>query len=247
MSNKIFLGILLLVFIIAGYVIYSNYDEKKAYESNGQDVSFNCEDSTGFVAVFDTEMTKVDIVVAGELEYSFPNIGDELVPYRFGNESKVYTFVGEEVVVADLVSETSKVCQQPFDQNNAPYNFGDAGEGGGEDNDPAAAVSANIIGSWKSNDDAKFIREFKAGGVVVDHYENVEPTNGTWTAFTMESGVETPFPLTAGSVYLSVVMDDFPEEVLYFELASLTAEKLELYFLGRAGVLSFTRVGASME
>lgn len=245
MSNKIFLSIILAVFIIAGYVIYANYNEKKAYESNGEGVSFTCEDDTGFLAVFDSAMTKVDIVVAGKLEKSFPNIGDDLVPYRFGDESKVYTFVGEEAVVADLVSGTSRVCQQPLDQNNAPYNFGDAGEGAGEDNDPAAAVEADIIGSWQSTDDDKFIREFKEWGVIVDRYEATESTEGTWSVFTSASGIETPFPQTDGAVYFKVVMDDFPEEILYFELAKLTPEELELFFLGRGGVLSFTRVGES--
>lgn len=245
MSNKIFLSIILAVFIIAGYVIYANYNEKKAYESNGEGVSFTCEDGSGFLAVFDTAMSKVDIVVAGNLESTFPNIGDELVPYRFGNESKIYTFVGEEVVVADLVLGTSRVCQQPLDQNNAPYNFGDAGEGAGDDNDPAAAVSTDIIGSWQSTDDDKFIREFRAGGIVVDRYEATESTEGTWSVFTSESGIETPFPQEAGSVYFKVVMDDFPEEILYFELAKLTPEELELFFLGRGGVLAFTRVGGS--
>lgn len=247
MSNKIFLSIILAVLIIAGYVIYANYNEKKTYETNGEGVSFSCEDDSGFVAVFNADMSQVDIVVAGVLENTFPNIGDELVPYRFGNESKVYTFVGEEAVVADLVSETSVVCQQPLDQNNAPYNFGDAGEGGGEDNDPAAAVSTDIIGAWQSTDDEKFIREFRTGGIIVDRYEDMESTEGTWSVFTSKSGIETPFPQTEGAVYFKVVMDDFPEEILYFELAKLTPEELELFFLGRGGVLAFTRVANSAE
>lgn len=244
MSNKIFLGIILAVFIIAGYVIYANYTEKKAYESSGQGVSFSCENGTGFLAEFDAGMTNVDIVVGGNLEKSFPNIGDELVPYRFGDEFKIYTFVGEEVVVADLVSGVSVVCKQPFDQNNAPYNFGDSGEGAGADNDGAAAVMTSIIGNWQSTDDAKFTREFRDGGVIVDRYEATEDTEGTWSVFTSESGIETPFTQTVGAVYFRVVMDDFPEEILYFELAKLTPEELELFFLGRGGVLAFTRVSA---
>lgn len=242
MSNKIFAGIIVVVLIIAGYVLYKNYSDKNDAGEGGNSVVFRCENGTGFTARFSEDMETVDILVANKVERSLPNIGDERVSYRFGDESRVYTFVGEEVVVADLASETSIVCTQPFDNLNAPYNFGDTGEGAGENNDQAAAARENIIGSWQSTDDAKFIREFATGGVIIDHYEGVDNTSGTWSAFTSEANIETPFPQDAGAVYFEVVMNDFPEEVLYFELAKLTPEELELFFLGRGGVLAFTRV-----
>lgn len=248
MSNKIFAGIILAVLIIAGYVIYDKYyGPDEGAEGTITGISFMCEDGTGFIAEFAANMSQVEILVAGKSQHILQNAGDELVPYRFGNEAKVYTFVGEEAVIADLGSNTSVVCRQPFDQNNAPYNFGDAGEGGGDTPDLADAVTENILGSWKSTDDTKFTREFKAGGVIVDHYEAVEDTTGSWRAFTTTDGLETPFLQTPNAVYLRVVMNDFPEEVLYFELAKLTPEELELYFLGAGGVLSFKKVGDNQQ
>lgn len=242
MSNKIFVGFILTILIIAGYVVYSKYNPDQAEEVSGTGISFMCEDGSGFIAEFAANMTEVDIIVSGQSAYVLPNTGDELVPYRFANDARVYTFVGEEAVVANLGANTSVVCRQPFDQNNAPYNFGDAGEGGGDTPDLVDAVLENILGSWRSTDDAKFTREFKADGVIIDHYEEVEDTAGSWNAFTSNDNLETPFPQTPNTVYLRVVMNDFPEEVLYFELAKLTPEDLELFFLGRGGVLSFTRV-----
>src|SRR5690606_14802350 len=123
---------------------------------------------SAFVAAFSADMQEVEIEVAGTVERVLPNTGDELVPYRFGDTTRIYTFVGEEAVVADIASNTSVVCTQPIDQNNAPHNFGDSGESGEDIPDLVDTIEGNIIGSWQSTDDAKFIREFKVGGIILD-------------------------------------------------------------------------------
>lgn len=242
MSNKIFLGIILAVLIIAGYVFYQKYENEETPEEGVTTITFNCENGSSLLATFGADMKEMKIAMNGKAPETWPNTGDELTPYRFGDTTVTYTFVGEQVIVANLESGTNFACRQPFDPDNAPYNFGDAGEPGAETPDIVDSVLRNIIGSWRSRDDAKFVREFKEGGVIVDRYEGTEDTAGTWSAFAASEDIETPFTQTPNAVYLRVVMNDFPEEVLYFELAKLTPEELELYFLGAGGVLSFTRI-----
>ena len=57
MSNKIFVGILLVVLIIAGYVIYNNSKDEERV--NGTGVSFMCQDGTAFIAEFSADMDAV--------------------------------------------------------------------------------------------------------------------------------------------------------------------------------------------
>jgi hypothetical protein len=241
MSNKIFLGIILAVLIIAGYVLYQKYEDQELATDGSTTITFTCENGTSLLTTFGADMKEMKIAMNGKPPKTLPNTGDELVPYRFGDDDITYTFVGEQVVVTGKAGDDF-ACRQPFDPDNAPYNFGDAGEVHGAIEDPATTVAADIIGSWQSDDDAKFVREFKEGGDIVDHYEGIDDTTGTWSAFAASADTETPFPQTPNAVYLRVVMNDFPEEILYFELAKLTPEALELYFLGAGGVLSFTRL-----
>lgn len=249
MSNKIFLGVVVIVLIIAGYVIYTNYSDNEPLPLSGDGVSFICDAGPSFIADFAVDMSSVSIVVAGVVERTLQNTGDDLTPYRFSDSLFTYTFAGESATVTDHTSNTSTVCRQPFDPNNAPYNFGDAGEGGGsEQNNPAAAVNENILGMWRSLDDQRFNREFRADGTFLDIYEGASDTVGVWRAY---NGRNLPEPVDFepenNAVYLILTDDITPELVMYFLVAKLTPEEMELVYMDRGGVLRFTYVGPAEQ
>lgn len=105
----------------------------------------------------------------------------------------------------------------------------------------AAATMANVIGMWQSSDDPRFTREIRNDGVVVDRYEGEEDSDGLWMVFTKEIP-DTSFTGTieAGAVYLSIAMSE--DEKYYFQVMNADGQKLDLLYLDRGGVLSFTRV-----
>lgn len=244
MSTKIFLGIMVAILAVAGYVAYKNYLDTEegtpaTAESNG--VSFICEDSSYFVAEFSPDFSRLNIVIDGVVDRSLPRQGGDQALYRYAEGGRTYLFAGEEARVSDAGTGRDTTCHQPFDPNNASYNFGDQGEGGGAETDVAAAARANLVGTWQSRDDAKFIREFQADGTAIDRYDGTPDAPGSWQTFTSESGVATPFPLDAGAAYLKMEIGG-DEEMLYFKVATLTPERLDLVYMNRGGVLSFNRL-----
>ncbi|MEY2640907.1 MAG: hypothetical protein RL150_300 [Candidatus Parcubacteria bacterium] len=85
-------------------------------------VSFICEDGTYFVAEFMSDTT-MRVVVDGVLART---VSKEDVPRtQYDDDRYSYLFAGERVTVADKEQRTMTSCGQPFDPNNAPYNFGD--------------------------------------------------------------------------------------------------------------------------
>jgi len=168
------------------------------------------------------------------------------MPQTFEDASFKYVFAGEGVTVTDKAAGTSTTCSQPMDPNNAPVNFGDAGEGAGiqpAGSQPSAVqvVSESILGKWMSTTDEKFVREFKAGAVI-DWYENEAVSQGTWKAFTQESAPELPYALEANTVYLELTMTGTQADKLYFKLVKLTPESLQLIYLDRGGMLEFAAI-----
>ncbi|OGG86018.1 hypothetical protein A2392_00935 [Candidatus Kaiserbacteria bacterium RIFOXYB1_FULL_46_14] len=242
MATKIFLGGIILMIMVAGLIIYINNREGAMIEKLGEQVSFICDDGNDFIAEFSPDMSVLNVIVAGNLKYSLSNTGNETIPYRFGDNEHEYTFTGEEVIVTSSDMKEGVVCNQPFDPNNAPYNFGDSGEGAGEDQDIKLAITENLEGTWKSVDDEKFSRSFHSDGLVIDHYEGSEDTAGKWEVFTASSSVTTSFQLQPGAVYLRIMMGDSKEETLHFLLSKLTPEELELIYMERGGVLRFSFV-----
>lgn len=128
MSKKVFLIVIILTITVAGLCIYriKNNQKEDGATNTDEQISFICQDDNHFIAEFSSDTATLRIIVAGEVKYILPSLGDERVPHRFGNNGRTYTFVGEVVRVANLKTGERTVCDQPFDPNNAPYNFGEA-------------------------------------------------------------------------------------------------------------------------
>ncbi|MDP2650397.1 MAG: hypothetical protein Q8P16_02420 [bacterium] len=123
-------------------------------------------------------------------------------------------------------------------QQNEPQANG-AGE---EPEFPSAGAVANgLVGTWQSNEDAKFKREFNADGTVTDTYEgeNAVASHGEWEVFTDPSAEPVEVPDIPGATYVRLVFD---EETVYFIVPEITESNLVMIYLGRGGALTFTRV-----
>lgn len=238
MSTKIFLGVIVVVLIVAGYVIYRNYENPGAVALRGPEVSFMCEDGTSFIAQFSPEMDQMNVIVAGNIEYTLPNTGNEMSPYSFGDSERQYAFAGEGVTVAHAYG-AGTVCTQPFDANNAPYNFGDAGTANLPD--IAGVVNESIKGTWVSIDDESFVREFRDNGELIDSYAGEAEAPGTWEVFTNTAGVETTFPQEPNVFYLEIKTGTSTADILHFTIAKVTPEDLELIYMARGNILRFTK------
>lgn len=101
---------------------------------------------------------------------------------------------------------------------------------------------ALLIGVWKSNEDAKFTREFRENGQVIDRYESDDtplPTQGIWSIVTDPNALPAEI---AADLDTRVLKLEFPEEVMYFGLVANTDTTLSLVYYGRGGMLNFTKV-----
>lgn len=243
--NKSIIAVLLIV--LAGVGLYLSTKSPSATENPNMTptpvvlrASMVCDDNSHFIAEFAPQNTVTIIVDGATLATASRVDGDG---QRFENDTHVYVFAGEEATVTDKAANTSTSCSQPEEPNNAPVNFGDAGEGGGSQADLSAAVSASIIGKWQSIEDGKFAREFKDGGVVVDTYTGSAPISGTFKVFTNDNPIAgLPFGLDEGVVYLQITQPGTQEEKYNFRVSKVTPEELELVYLDRGGLLQFRKV-----
>lgn len=240
MTNKVFVGTIVIVLAIGTYVFYSRYNNSPEDENYASEtgITFNCVDGSSFLAEFSSDFEKLNIVEKDVVVRSLSKSSGNTRLYT--DNSYTYTFAGQEVKVNNVGTGARTSCDQPFNISRAPYNFGDPGEGGGQPPDLSLVVKESIVGTWESVDDANFTREFKADGTIIDTYPDEEDSQGNWEVFTKASDLETAFPLEDGTAYLKITMGEKADEVLYFQVTKITPEELELIYLERGNTLRFT-------
>lgn len=162
--------IIVLVILAAGlaYIFFTKDDTPVVQKRDTPLVlsaSFVCKDGSDFKAEFPDAST-VKIYSSNFL--ILPLV--EGAGKRFENNDVTYVFAGEEVTVTNKKTNQTTTCEQLFDESDAPVNFGDAGEGGGEKQDVGLIVTESIIGKWQSTDNKNyvFVREFRADGTLVN-------------------------------------------------------------------------------
>lgn len=239
MSNKLLAITLLILLAVIAVVVYTKSAEEVAETPVAAvALSFICENNQHFIGEFDIDFETLSVVENGEVTRQVPRT-DEVI-MRFSNNDFEYTFAGEGVSVLNKSSNEETHCHQPLDPNNAPYNFGDLGEGAGEEQNVIVAINENIAGTWVSLDDEKFEREFRSDGTVVDRYEGKDTSSGPYTVFDSETGISTEFPQDEERIYIQIEDVD-PQGVMYFSLVKLTPEELELIYMDGGGILRFSR------
>jgi len=112
--------------------------------------------------------------------------------------------------------------------------------------DTQLTENPDMPGTWRSNEDTKFTREFRADGVVIDRYEGDASAgiSGEWTAVdpVAETTLGVPAASLAGKVVIKVVWEG-GVETTYFSINSLTDTTMSITDLSsQGGVTTFTRV-----
>ena len=237
----------LVVLIILGIGAWWYNNSQKGESAMGE-YAYTCANGSGFSMTPSEDVSSV-MISAGS-QGMFTGTGTlqkaEGVGARFEGTvaSSPVTFVGAGEEVQLTVGGESTVCNPVPSTEMAPWNWGDAGEGGGEQPDVALVVSESIVGKWQSTDDAKFVREFQSGSKYSDWYDGKVTSSGMWVAFV--KGPNAPkqfaFPMQENKVYLQMTETGTQEITLNFSLEQLTPDELVLIFLDRGGALKFKSV-----
>lgn len=106
----------------------------------------------------------------------------------------------------------------------------------------AAEAMSRIVGMWQSTDDPRFTREIRNDGVIIDLYagETDADSDGLWMVFTKDiPDAAFTGTIEEGATYLSIGMSE--TEKLYFKILTLDETSLQLLYLDRGNLLSFTR------
>ncbi len=106
-----------------------------------------------------------------------------------------------------------------------------------------------MIGTWSSEDDRNFIREYKNDGTLTDSYASAAgetKTDADWSLFTSDNadeGVE--FQLNGKDVYVKQI--EKSGAVTYFRIESVTPTELGLINMTKGGGLRFGKMTTGRE
>ena len=106
---------------------------------------------------------------------------------------------------------------------------------------PNEQAAFEISGTWQSKDDARFVREFRADGTVVDSYEGDDSATirGSWNFVENPAEEQASLPVVKDA---RVIKIQFLEEVMYFAITELSENDLSMIYLSGNGSLQFARV-----
>jgi membrane-bound inhibitor of C-type lysozyme len=240
--NKAIIG-LLAVIIIGGGAYWYMQDQDAGSDSFVMgSYPYTCADGTEFAMVPADNMSTIRLIPGANASFGVTDLAKVESAEGARYEGGVVVFVGAGEEVSLTVAGNSTICDPMSNPDEAPFNFGDTGEGAGGTQDASLAVAANIVGKWKSVDDAKYVREFEVGGRAVEWYDDEIRSEGGWIAFTSANKpADIAFPLESGEVYVQMALSGAVSDKLNFRIGKLTPEELELVYMDRGGVLRFTK------
>lgn len=131
-----------------------------------------------------------------------------------------------------------------------PTTAGEVQAPAGEQQAPAtqqAVTESSMAGTWRSNTDAKFTREFRADGVIYDRYEGdaTAGVGGSWGIVldpSREPALTVPVVSLAGKTVIKATWEN-GVEVTYFSVDALGPTTMTITDLsGTGGVTVFTKI-----
>ncbi|MBI5456944.1 hypothetical protein HY969_04385 [Candidatus Kaiserbacteria bacterium] len=247
-------GVILLVIIVGGGYWYIQNQtapadtnmqaDESAMQQDTDSYPYTCDNGSEFTMAPSDNLSTIQISAGSQGAFTgtatlasvASNAGARFEGSHMGQN---ITFVGAGEEVQLTVGNALMICNPKPSQDMAPWNWGDAGEGGGVKQDVTVIVGESIVGKWQSVDDASFVREFKTGGKVSDWSNGKVVSTGTYTVFSSEKPVTVSFPIQANAAYLQLTMQGTQADKLNFKVNKLTPEELELTYMDRGGVLRF--------
>lgn len=242
--NKLFVWVAVLAIILIGGYWYVQQGGMGAAESDMGTYAYTCANGSQFTMSPSSDMASLKLEAGSQGMFTgsvtLVKMGDGAHYETTSGTLITFGGAGEEVQFA--VGSATTTCNPVPSTESPPWNWGDAGEGGGVKQDVALIVSESIVGKWQSTEDAKFVREFKSDFTAQDWYEGKKVSSGLWVAFTKLTAPEISFPLEEDAVYVQMTMQGTQADTLNFKLTKLTPEELELIYMDRGGVLKFRSI-----
>lgn len=231
------IGAFFSVLLIAGVAYWYLVDRSPSAEMG--EYAYTCANGESFTMTPAEDLSWVAITPGENASF-----GSQTLSYESNIDGMKYfgfemALVGAGEEIELRIGSATTTCNPVPNAENAPWNWGDRGEGAGAEQNTALIVSQSVIGSWKSNEDASFTRSFNADGTFSDSHNGSSVASGLWFAFSAKNAPAVPFELEDNAAYLQLADSD--GGVLYFKVIELTPATLSMIYMDRGGVLTFTR------
>ena len=231
--------VFLIVFI--GAILFTHYDKEGAEriaDTSGT-YTYTCADGAEFSIIQSSDMATIKIMPGKHASFSVATLKQATGTQQYAGEGMSLAGAGEHIRLG--VSDKTLECDPVPSQDMAPFNWGDPAEGAGAAQNSDTGAQTSIVGKWQSNDDARFTREFQAGGKEIDRYDGQSDMIGTWKIFSSAAPLKVPFEIVQGVTYVQIAVGSDPDP-LNFSISAVTPERLEMTYMARGNTLSFKRV-----
>lgn len=229
--------LIVLVVIIGGLAAWYTLGGGSSSEEMGE-YSYTCEDGSSFTMTPASDLSWVAITPGDGATFSAQTLSYEsnVEGMKYFGSQMALVGVGEGIELR-IADKTTKCSPLPSD-TNAPWNWGDVGEGTAAEQNLGLIAMQTVIGKWRSSDDAQFVREFKSDGTFIDWYGSRQTAKGLWFAFTRDNAPATSFEMKDNVAYIQLADSD--GGVLYFQIIGMSPSALSMIYMDRGGVLNFT-------
>lgn len=230
--NKLFTLFAIAIIAAGGWYAYQNFG---GTGSDPASYAYTCQNSMQFSLSPAEDFSWLAIFLGENANFPQQTLSyrDNVSGMRYMGAGVEITASDDSVILALMTGTTSCSRAEGSDAISWDTDTTDIGQ------NLALIVTESIIGSWRGTGDTKFTREFKPDGTYADTQAG-KTTNGLWFAFTSKNAPEVSFPLEENHVYLQFA--DANGAVSYAKVTTMTLGDLQLTYMDRPGILTFTLV-----